>query len=94
MVWRYHPDTFAYEIFAEGGGNNFGLEFDAEGRLYSGHNGGETRGWQYVQSGIYLKQGKDPGKFGPPTNAFAFGELPMMKTTTTIARVLPSLRDR
>jgi putative heme-binding domain-containing protein len=86
MVWRYHPDRRAYEIFAEGGGNNFGLEFDAEGRLYSGHNGGETRGWHFVQSGIYLKQSKDPGKFGPPTNPFAFGELPFMKTTNKITR--------
>jgi putative heme-binding domain-containing protein len=86
MVWRYHPDTRAYEIFAEGGGNNFGLEFDAEGRVYSGHNGGETRGWHFIQSGIYLKQGKDPGKFGPPTNPFAFGELPMIKTTNKITR--------
>ena len=57
---------------------------DAEGRLYSGHNGGETRGWHFVQSGIYLKQSKDPGKFGPPTNPFAFGELPMMNTTATV----------
>ena len=86
MVWRYHPDTRAYEIFAEGGGNNFGLEFDAEGRLYSGHNGGETRGWHYVQSGVYLKQSKDAGKFGPPTNPFSFGELPMIKTTNKITR--------
>jgi len=86
MVWRYHPDTRAYEIFAEGGGNNFGLEFDAEGRVYSGHNGGETRGWHFVQTGIYLKQGKDPGKYGPPVNPFAFGELPMIRTTTTITR--------
>ena len=86
MVWRYHPDTHVYEIFAEGGGNTFGLEFDAEGRVYSGHNGGETRGWHFVQSGVYLKQGKDPGKFGPPANLFAFGELPMIKTTTTISR--------
>lgn len=86
MIWRYHPDTRAYEIFAEGGGNTFGLEFDAEGRLYSGHNGGETRGWHFVQSGSYLKQGKDPGKYGPPVNPFAFGELPMLKTTTPITR--------
>ena len=28
MVWRYHPDTREFEIFAEGGGNVFGLEFD------------------------------------------------------------------
>jgi putative membrane-bound dehydrogenase-like protein len=86
MVWRYHPDTRAYEIFAEGSGNTFGLEFDAEGRLYSGHNGGQTRGWHYVQGGFYLMQGVDPGKFGPPRNPYAFGELPMMETTTPVVR--------
>ncbi|MGB1726198.1 MAG: DUF7133 domain-containing protein, partial [Limisphaerales bacterium] len=78
MVWRYHPDTREFEIFAEGGGNVFGLEFDAAGRLFSGHNGGGTRGFHYVQNGFYLKQGKSPGKFGPPDNPFSFGELPMM----------------
>ena len=41
-----HPETRAFEIFAEGGGNTFGLEFDAQGRLYSGHNGGGARGWR------------------------------------------------
>jgi putative heme-binding domain-containing protein len=78
MVWRYHPESREFEIFAEGGGNVFGLEFDADGRLFSGHNGGGTRGFHYVQGGLYLKQGKSPGKFGPPDNPFAFGELPMM----------------
>lgn len=78
MVWRYQPDTREFEIFAEGGGNVFGLEFDAVGRLFSGHNGGNTRGFHYVQNGFYLKQGKSPGKFGPPDNPFSFGELPMM----------------
>ncbi|MBT4623730.1 MAG: c-type cytochrome, partial [Verrucomicrobia bacterium] len=78
MVWRYHPKSREFEIFAEGGGNVFGLEFDADGRLFSGHNGGGTRGFHYVQGGLYLKQGKSPGKFGPPDNPFAFGELPMM----------------
>jgi putative membrane-bound dehydrogenase-like protein len=86
MIWRYHPDTHAYEIFAEGGGNTFGLEVDAEGRIYSGHNGGETRGWHFVQGGVYLKQGKDPGKYGPPANPFTFQEMPMIKSATTITR--------
>jgi putative membrane-bound dehydrogenase-like protein len=86
MVWRYHPESRTYEIFAEGSGNTFGLEFDAQGRLYSGHNGGQTRGWHYVQGGFYLMQGVDPGKFGPPRNPYAFGELPMMATTTPVVR--------
>jgi putative heme-binding domain-containing protein len=86
MVWRYHPRTREYEIFAEGGGNVFELEFDSEGRLFSGHNGGDTRGWHYVQAGIHLKQGLDPAKFGPPANTFAFGQLDMMKSRNPIQR--------
>ena len=86
MVWRYHPETRAFEIFAEGSGNTFGLEVDAQGRLYSGHNGGGTRGWHYVQGGFYQMQGVDPGKFGPPRNPYAFGELPMMATTNNAVR--------
>lgn len=86
MVWRYHPERRVYEIFAEGSGNTFGLEVDAQGRLFSGHNGGTTRGWHYVQGGYYLKQGADPGKFGPPRNPYAFGELPMMKADKPIPR--------
>jgi len=86
MVWRYHPDTCAFEIFAEGSGNTFGLEVDSDGRLFSGHNGGETRGWHYVQGGFYLKQGKDPGKFGPARYPWTFGDLPMMRSTTPAPR--------
>jgi putative membrane-bound dehydrogenase-like protein len=86
MVWRYHPRTKAFEIFAEGSGNTFGLEVDAQGRLYSGHNGGGTRGWHYVQGGFYQMQGVDPGKFGPPRNPYAFGELPNMKTADKVVR--------
>ncbi len=86
MVWRYQPETRAFEIFAEGSGNTFGLEFDSVGRLYSGHNGGGTRGWHYVQGGFYLMQGVDPGKFGPPRNPYAFGDLPMMATEDAVVR--------
>src|SRR5262245_66333650 len=81
MVWPYHPETRSFEIFSEGGGNTFGLEIDAQGRLYSGHNGAGTRGFHYVQGGCFLMQGVEPGKFGPPRNPYAFGELPMMRTT-------------
>jgi len=86
MVWRYHPETRAFELFAEGGGNTFGLDVDAQGRLYSGHNGGGTRGWHFVQGGFYQMQGVDPGKFGPPRNPYAFGDLPMLRTTNNAVR--------
>ena len=69
-IWRYHPGTRRYEVFAEGGGNAFGVEFDAEGRVFSGHNGGDTRGFHYVQGG-YLRKGFT--KHGPLSNPYAFG---------------------
>ena len=86
MVWRYHPERKTFEIFAEGGGNTFGLEFDAEGNLFSGHNGGDTRGWHFIQNGIYLKQGKEPGKFGATGHEFSFGEFGPMKSANPIQR--------
>ena len=86
IVWRYHPRTKRFEVFADGGGNTFGLTFDAEGRLFSGHNGGNTRGFHFVQGGQYLKQGKNPGKFGPPPNPYSYGELSMMKSSNPIPR--------
>ncbi len=42
-------------MFAEGGGNTFGCEIDSKGRVFSGHNGGDTRGFHYVQGGILSK---------------------------------------
>ena len=70
LIWRYHPVTRAFEIFAEGGGNAFGLELDAKGRAFSGHNGGNTRGFYYPQ-GAYEQKGFE--KHGPLSNPFAFG---------------------
>lgn len=76
-IWRYHPERHTYEIFAEGGGNSFGLEFDAQGQLYSGHNGGNTRGFHYHQGAYYEKS--TSGKYGPLSNPYAFGTLPPME---------------
>ena len=70
MIWRYHPETKVFEIFAEGGGNTFSLEIDSAGREFSGTNGGGTRGMHYVQGG-YAE--KNWGKHGPLTNPYAFG---------------------
>ncbi len=72
---RCHPETSEYGILAERSGNTFGLEFDADGRLYSGHYGGDTRGWHDVQGGFDLMQGVEPGKFGSPRHPYAFGDL-------------------
>ncbi len=86
MVWRYHPETKRFDLFAQGGGNNFGLELDAGGRLFTGHNGGQSRGWHFVQGGMHLMQGRAPNKFGPPRNPFAFGDLPKMANEQDVKR--------
>jgi putative heme-binding domain-containing protein len=69
-IWRYHPEQHRFEIFAEGGGNTFGVAFDDEGRVYSGTNWGTYRGLHYVQGGYYVKGW---GKHGPLTNPYALG---------------------
>ncbi len=76
LIWRYHPETRRYEVFAEGGGNAFGVEIDSKGRIYSGHNGGDTRGFHYVQGGYFQK---GFSKHGPLSNPYAFGYFPAMK---------------
>jgi putative membrane-bound dehydrogenase-like protein len=76
LIWRYHPETRRFEIFSEGGGNAFGVEVDTKGRIFSGHNGGNTRGFHYMQ-GAYLQKGFE--KHGPLSNPYAFGYFPPMK---------------
>jgi len=75
-MWRYHPEKKRFEIYAEGGGNAFGVEIDAQGRVYSGHNGGDTRGFHYVQGASYRKGFE---KHGVLANPFSFGYFEAMK---------------
>lgn len=75
-IWRYHPEKKRFEIFAEGGGNAFGVEIDELGRVYSGHNGGNTRGFHYVQGASYRKGFE---KHGVLANPYSFGYFEAMK---------------
>lgn len=76
LIWRYHPELRRYEVFAEGGGNTFGVEMSEKGEIFSGHNGGDTRGFHYEQGG-YSRKGF--GKHGPLSNPYAFGYFDNMK---------------
>ena len=76
-VWRYHPDTKVFEIYAEGGGNTFSLDIDSKGRVFTGTNGGGTRGFYFPQ-GSYSH--KNWGKHGPLTNPYAFGFFRQMES--------------
>ena len=68
-VWRYHVPTKRFELFAEGGGNTWGIDFDRNGQLFAGGNTTEPL-CHHVQGGYYIK---GFGKHGLLHNPFAFG---------------------
>src|SRR6266542_741594 len=69
-IWRYHPLTHEFELFAEGGGNTWGLDFDEHGTIIAGTNFGEQIGLHQVQGGYYVK---GFSKHGPLHNPYTFG---------------------
>jgi len=69
-VWRFHPGTKRFELFAEGGGNMWGLDFDRHGDLFASTNVGGNVMLHFVQGGYYWKQF---GKHGPLHNPYTFG---------------------
>ncbi len=68
-IWRYHPRTHEFELFAEGGGNTWGIDFDRVGNLFAGGNTYEPL-CHHVQGAYYVK---GFGKHGPLHNPYAFG---------------------
>jgi putative membrane-bound dehydrogenase-like protein len=69
-VWRYHPITKKFELFCEGGGNSWGLDFDAHGELLYSTNQSPYRMLHAVQ-GAYLW--KSFGKHGALHNPYTYG---------------------
>ncbi len=58
-VWRYHPTRHEFEVFAHGGSNQWGLDFDDHGQLFmthcrSAYGGGPTT--HVIQGGHYWNQ--------------------------------------
>ena len=74
-VWRYHPITKEFELFCEGGGNCYGLDFDRHGHLLYSSNGSH-KVWHGVQGGYYWKSF---GKHGQLHNPYAFGYFSSVK---------------
>ncbi|WP_165066415.1 PVC-type heme-binding CxxCH protein [Paludisphaera rhizosphaerae] len=68
-VWRVHPASREFELFCEGGGNLYGLTFDAEGTLFFSSNGVDLA-YHAVQGGYYRK---NFGKHGPLHNLHTYG---------------------
>ena len=68
-IWRYHPRTHAFELFAEGGGNTWGLDWDRDGNAFSSSNGSYIA-FHTVQGGYYVK---GFAKHGPLHNPRTYG---------------------
>lgn len=69
-IWRYHPLTKEFELFSEGGGNTWGLDFDQKGNVIAGTNFGDQIALHQVQGAYHLK---NFGKHGELHNPYAFG---------------------
>lgn len=68
-IWRYEPRSRRFELFAEGGGNTWGLDFDRAGHAFGSSNGGFIA-FHMVQGGYYWK---GFAKHGPLHNPRAYG---------------------
>ena len=55
-IWRYHPKTKEFELFSEGGGNTYGLDFDKQRAGDRGHELGRLRDAAPDAGGV-LRQG-------------------------------------
>jgi putative membrane-bound dehydrogenase-like protein len=69
-IWRYHPITREFELFAEGGGNTWGLDFDRHGNILASTNYGHSAMLHQVQGAYYIK---GFSKHGELHNPHAFG---------------------
>lgn len=69
-VWRYHPIRRRFELFCEGGGNSWGLDFDRRGHLLYSTNLGPNVLLHGVQGGYFWKSF---GKHGALHNPYAYG---------------------
>ncbi len=76
-VWRYHPRSRRFELFCEGGGNLFGLTFDADGNLFASSNGSMLA--LHAVQGAYYAKAFD--KHGPLHNPHAYGHFEHLRFT-------------
>lgn len=69
-IWRYHPKTKRFELFSEGGGNTYGLDFDKHGQVIAGTNWGGFACLHQMQGAYYVK---GFSKHGPLHNPYTYG---------------------
>ncbi|MBA4187103.1 MAG: hypothetical protein C0467_03710 [Planctomycetaceae bacterium] len=69
-IWRFHPKTKRFELFSEGGGNTYGLDFDKNGQAIAGTNYGGVACLHQMQGAYYVK---GFSKHGPLHNPHTYG---------------------
>ena len=69
-VWRYHPRHASFELFCEGGGNSWGVDFNSDGELLYSTNFGGYVMLHGEQSAYYWKSFT---KHGGLHNPYALG---------------------
>ncbi len=69
-IWRYHPQSKRFELFSEGGGNTYGLDFDKDGQAITGTNFGGVAMLHQRQGAYHIK---GFSKHGPLHNPYAYG---------------------
>ncbi|QDU21544.1 PVC-type heme-binding CxxCH protein [Urbifossiella limnaea] len=69
-LWRYHPLTKRFELFSEGGGNTYGLDFDRHGQAIAGTNWGGFACLHQFPLAYYIK---GFSKHGPLHNPHTYG---------------------
>ncbi len=74
-IWRLHPKTEKFELYAEGGSNQWGLDFDDNGRGYFAACV-ISHMWEAIQGARYSRQA------GSHFNRFTYDEI---KTVATFA---------
>src|SRR5262245_12176227 len=75
-IWRYHPRTREFELFAEGGGNTWGLDFDRHGQAIAGTNFGGKAMLHQVQGAAYVKNFTKHGALRNPHSYGFFEHVP------------------
>jgi putative membrane-bound dehydrogenase-like protein len=69
-IWRFHPRIKKFELFSEGGGNTYGLDFDQNGQAIAGTNWGGFACLHQMQGAYYVK---GFAKHGPLHNPHTYG---------------------
>lgn len=79
-VWRYHPVRHTFEVFAHGGSNQWGLDYDQHGQLFMTHcrsYWGQGSTTHVIQNGHYWNQVN--GNYAPFVSATALPFQPGLK---------------